>query len=106
MAASLINVAVKDIGTDMVVGYTVPEDKSSMLLGCLVANTLGAINPVSVLVRKGAVDHFIAKAKRIGVGESLNPILGKVVLASGDQVVLSAGAMASADGLLSIAEGV
>lgn len=106
MAASLINVAVANIGTTEVIAYTVPAGKSSMLLGCLVSNVLGTTAPITVTIRKGAVNARLAKERRIANTGSEEFVKGKIVLASGDKVVLQGAVSNCFDALLSLAEGV
>jgi len=104
MAASLINVGITNIGLTPVVAYTVPIGKSSMLLGCTVTNVTGSIAPLTVLVRKTGLDVRLAKDRRIA--DSVEIVVGKVVLRAGDAIVMSGQVEASFDALLSIAEGV
>lgn len=104
MAASLINVGVSKIGLVPVVTYTVPVGKTSMLLGCTVTNITGSTAPLTVLVRKATLDVRLAKDRRIT--DSVEIVVGKVVLASGDSLVISAQVNQCFDALISIAEGV
>ena len=106
MAATLINIGAVNIGTADVVAYTVPANKTAMLLGCSVTNIYGAIVPLDVLVRKGAIDVRLAKERRVANGKSEEMVAGKVVLAAGDALVLRGYAEASFDALISLAEGV
>jgi hypothetical protein len=104
MAASLINVGISNIGVTPVVAYTVPPNKTSMLLGCTVTNITGSIAPLTVLVRKATLDVRLAKNRR--VTDSLEIVVGKVVLSSGDSLIISAQIDQCFDALISIAEGV
>lgn len=106
MAATLLNFAAQGIGQQEVIPYQVPDGKTAMLLGCLVTNVTGTALPVDVTVRKGAVDIRLAVGKRIPMGDNIEVVKGKVVLAAGDAVVVRANASNGADALLSIAEGV
>ena len=106
MAAALLNVGVTGIGTAWVPAYTVPERQTSMLLGCSMTNVFGAIVPADVVVRKGAMNVHLAKARRVAVGQSAEMVSGKVVLAAGDTLLLRAHADAAFDALVSLAQGV
>lgn len=106
MAASLLNVGVANIGLTEVAAYTVPEGKTTMLLGCSVTNIYGAIVPLDVLVRKSEIDIHLAKERRVQNGKSEEMVAGKIVLASGDILILRAYVDGSFDALISIAEGV
>lgn len=106
MTTSLLNVGATNVGTTPVVAYTVPAGQTAMLLGCTLTNVFGTIVPVTVLVRKATLDVRLAYNRRIQPGRSEEIVVGKVVLASGDSVVLSGAADNAFDALLSIAQGV
>lgn len=106
MAATLLNFGASSIGVAEQVVYQVPAGKTSMLLGCLLSNTLGAILPVTVFVSKGTDRIHLAHNRRIPVGESVDVVNGKIVLVAGDTITVKCGKDNSADVLVSVAQGV
>jgi hypothetical protein len=106
MAATLLNFGASSIGLTEQVVYTVPANTTSMLLGCLVSNTLGAILPITVFVAKGTNKIHLAQNKRISVGDSVDVVNGKIVLVAGDTITVKCGKDNSADVLVSVAQGV
>lgn len=106
MTTKLINVGAVGIGITEVAAYTVPADTTSMLLGCSITNVFGAIVPIDVIIRKGGVDIHLAKERRVAVGKSEEIVAAKIVLATGDALVLRGYADSSFDALISLAEGV
>lgn len=104
MATTFTNVVAKNIGTTPTVIFTAAA--KTTLIGCNAANTTGGTLPFSLLLRKGGVDIFIRKNKRITNGGNEEVIQGKIVLIPGDALVASAGLDNSFDVTLSMLQGV
>ena len=107
MATSFINATARNVGTSDVVVYTVGAGDKAILIGCNLANKTGGILPVSLVVRKAAGDSYIVKDMRVGNGENAEVMRGnKMVMMSGDQLVVSSGLADSFDVVASILTGV
>lgn len=87
MATSFLNATATNIGTSEVTIYTVAADSKALLIGCNAANVFGSVAPLSLVLRRGGVDTFIARQLRIASGENAEVIKGRIVLVAGDQLV-------------------
>lgn len=88
MATRFQNAIATGVGTTEAVVFTCPSNEKSIMIGCNVANTTGAILPISLVLRQGDNDVYIVKNLRVGNGESVELMKGnKLVLQNGDQIL-------------------
>lgn len=98
----------QNIGTTLtqVGGYAVPASGTATLIGVLVSNK--SVNPVTVdvyLRTSGAVDTAIVVGAPVPVGGSLAPVgVSKVVMETGDRIMVRSSAATSVDAILSMLE--
>jgi hypothetical protein len=105
MATTFTNVTSRSVGTTEVVSYTATE--KSVLIGANITSLKSTTVPVTLILRKGNDDTYILKGKRIDTGEGFELARGgKLILLSGDKLVISAGLDNGVDAIFSILQGV
>ena len=105
MATSFINASANAVGTTEQVVFTATD--KSIVIGCSINNLLATTVPITIKLRRGVQDTYIQKDKRIEAGDPFELMKGnKVVLASGDKLVVSSKVDSSIDVLFSILQGV
>lgn len=102
--ASFINVTASNIGKAEVEVYEAVT--KSILIGGNLANRKSTTVPVSVMIRKGTNDFFIAKDKKVDANDNRELFSGKIVLNAGDKIFSVSKVDASIDLTLSILTGV
>ena len=100
MANTFKNYTADGAGIGDTTVYTVPASTTSVVIGCNVANVTSSSIEVSVKV--GSV--FIVKDAPIPVASALSVLDGKIILETGDTIVVSSDTAASADVILSVLE--
>jgi hypothetical protein len=105
MATSFINVTANAVGTTEQIVFTASD--KCIVVGCSITNLLSTTVPFTIKLRKGTQDTFVHKDKRIEAGEPFELMKGnKLVLASGDKLVVSAKVDSSVDVVFSLLQGV
>jgi hypothetical protein len=105
MATIFINAISNGVGTAEVINFTATD--KSIIIGGNLSNLLTTSVPVNIILRRGTTDTYIHKNKRIEAGDAFDVFKGtKLVLASGDKLVISSGIASSIDAVFSILQGV
>lgn len=105
MATVFLNTISRAVGTTEVINFTAPE--KAIVIGCSISNLLSTTVPITIKLRRGSEDTFIHKDKRIESGEPFELMKGnKLVLASGDKLIVSSKVDSSIDVVFSILQGV
>jgi hypothetical protein len=105
MATVFVNAISRAVGTTEVISFTAPE--KCIVIGCSITNLLSTTVPFTIKIRRGSDDTFVHKDKRIESGEPFELMKGnKLVLASGDKLIVSAKVDSSVDAIFSILQGV
>lgn len=105
MATSFLNATAQAVGTTEQIVFTASD--KCIVVGVSITNLLSTTVPITIKLRKGTVDTFVNKNKRIEAGDPFELMKGnKLVLASGDKLVVSAGVDSSIDAVFSILQGV
>jgi hypothetical protein len=105
MPTIFTNAIRNSVGTTEVVAYTATE--KAIVIGCSVSNLLSTTVPFTIKTRRGNVDTFVHKNKRIDAGDPFELMRGnKLVLLPGDSLVVSALVPQSLDVVFSILQGV
>lgn len=86
MAQTFDSVIVTDIGNTDKTLFTTPS-KKTILIGCNFANKTTYELPISLWVRRGSTNGFIAKDHRVASGQNTDIIKGKLVLDAGDTLM-------------------
>jgi len=97
----------KNVGTTPVVAYSFGGPNSDVLIGLRVTNTTATAIKVSAAIKNGAVDYYLVGGATVAtmgadvpVGGAIviiNGDIDKVVLETGDTVVVTSSAATSAD---------
>lgn len=108
MAEVFLNRKSRNIGTSPVTlgGYVVASATVSTIIGLSVSNTTENLIKVSVSINDGTNDFFILKGADVVPGQA-HAIIGgdqKVVMMTGDRIVVSSDTASSVDGVLSLIE--
>jgi hypothetical protein len=87
-------------------GYTVGSDTKVVVLGLTVANRTGSTVNADVYINNGNDIFYLVKTAPISAGGALVPIGGdqKLVLQTGDNVVIKSDSASSIDAVMSIME--
>jgi hypothetical protein len=105
MNVALTNATTRNIGTTPVVVYTTPNDTTSHIVSCRLANLTSGILPVSAYVYNGATSTYLVKNLRVPAGESVNILDdGKMILQENEIIYCVAGDSASFDCIVSVME--
>jgi hypothetical protein len=103
------------VGTSLEVVYTVPSNKNSIIIGCLLCNKTGSGITADVQIDTSIsggnnADVYLVKSVQIPGGSSIEIVEGKVVLThdgtNGDILKVAASATSSLDITLSVLEDV
>lgn len=105
MSTTFTNAIANSVGTTEVVVYTAPD--KAIVIGCSISNLLSTTVPFTIKTRRGNTDTFVHKDKRIEAGDPFELMRGnKLVLLTGDKLVVSSKVNASLDVVFSILQGV
>lgn len=105
MNVVLNNATTRDIGTTPVVVYTTPNDTTSHIVSCRLANLTSGSLPVSAYVYDGATNTYLAKNLQVPAGESVNILNdGKIILTENQVIKCVAGDSTSFDCIVSVME--
>jgi len=105
MATAFVNAISRAVGIQEVISFTAPE--KSIIIGCSLTNLTSSTVPVTLVLRRGTEDTYVQRNKRIEAGEPFELMRGnKLVLETGDKLVVSAAIEASIDAVFSILQGV
>jgi hypothetical protein len=105
MATVFVNAISRAVGTTEVISFTAPE--KCIVIGGSINNLLSTTVPFTIKIRRGTEDTYIQKDKRIEAGDPFELSKGnKLVLATGDKLVVSAKVDSSIDAVFSILQGV
>ena len=86
--------------------YTVGSATTTIVVGLTLSNTTGSTINASAYVNNGASSYYLVKNAPISSGSSLVPIGGtqKLVLQTGDNVIIKSDTATSIDAYMSIME--
>ena len=105
MATVFVNAISRAVGTTEVISFTAPE--KCIVIGGSINNLLSTTVPFTIKIRRGSQDTYIQKDKRIEAGDPFELSKGnKLVLATGDKLIVSAKVDSSIDAVFSILQGV
>lgn len=105
MATSFTNAIANAVGTTEQIVFTASD--KSIVVGCSVTNILPTTVPITIKIRRGSQDTYVQKDRRIESGEPFELMKGnKLVLASGDKLIVSSKVDSSIDVVFSILQGV
>lgn len=105
MATSFTNAIANAVGTTEQIVFTASD--KSIVVGCSVTNILPTTVPITIKIRRGSQDTYVQKDRRIESGEPFELMKGnKLVLASGDKLIVSSKVDSSVDVVFSILQGV
>ena len=100
MANTFKNYTAKNVGAAKTTAYTVPVDTTSVVTGINVANTAEE----QILVDIEIAGVYLVKGAPIPVGSSLSPLDGKIIIETGDTIIVKSDQGASCDVLISVLE--
>ena len=105
MATVFVNGISRAVGTTEVETFSAID--KSIVIGCSITNLLSTTVPITIKMRRGGVDTYIHKDKRIESGEPFELMKGnKLVLATSDKLIVSSKVDSSLDVIFSILQGV
>lgn len=105
MATVFVNAISRAVGTQEVISFTAPE--KCIVIGGSINNLLSTTVPFTIKLRRGTEDTYVQKDKRIEAGDPFELSKGnKLVLATGDKLIVSAKVDSSIDAVFSILQGV
>jgi len=105
MATIFTNAIAQAVGTTDVVVFTASE--KSIVIGGSITNLLSTTLPFTIKIRRGSEYTFVHKDKRIESGEPFELMKGnKLVLLSGDELIVSTKVVNGLDVVFSILQGV
>ncbi len=105
MATSFTNAIANAVGTTEQIVFTATD--KSIVVGCSVTNILSTTVPITIKLRRGSQDTYVQRDKRVESGEQFELMKGnKLVLASGDKLIVSSKVDSSVDVVFSILQGV
>lgn len=86
--------------------YTVAASTKAVVLGLTVSNTTGSAVNADVYINNGSDSYYLVKTAPISAGGALIPIGGdqKLVLQTGDNVVVKSDSASSLDVVMSLME--
>ena len=96
----------KDLGIGEAVLYTVPTNKSAVLIGANVSNKIDTLIRINFILRSGADDIYVVKELPIppNTAFSFSGLEQKLVLSAQDMVVVTSDKADSADVWVSFSE--
>lgn len=89
LALNIFQTVTAVVSTSPTIVYTAPVGYTGVVLLAQVTNTGSNSQDVTLLHRRGAVDTRILKQYPISGNDTANLLAGKLVLESGDKLVLS-----------------
>ncbi len=101
MAASFKRLKTQNLSTTGTLMYTVPAQTNAIILGFVIANKLAT--EIKVLATVGNV-QVIGTDTPIPAGSALNVMDGKMIVESGDQIIVYCSTSNSSDCYLSLVE--
>jgi hypothetical protein len=105
MATTFTNAISNNVGTTEVISFTASE--KSIVIGGSITNKTTSTVPFTLILRRGSTDSYIQKDRRITAAEPFELMKGnKLVLSTGDKLVVSAKVANSVDAVFSILQGV
>jgi len=105
MATAFVNAISRAVGTTEVISFTAPE--KSIVIGGSITNKLSTTVPFTLILRRGTDDTYIQKDRRVEANDPFELMRGnKLVLNTGDKLVISAKVDSSIDAVFSILQGV
>jgi hypothetical protein len=105
MATAFVNAISRAVGTTEVISFTAPE--KSIVIGGSITNKLSTTVPFTLILRRGTDDTYIQKDRRVEANDPFELMRGnKLVLNTGDKLVISARVDSSIDAVFSILQGV
>lgn len=105
MATTFVNAISRGVGTTEAVVFTAPE--KSIVIGGSITNKLSTTVPFTLVLRRGTDDTFIQKDRRVDANDPFELMKGnKLVLNTGDKLVVSSKVDSSIDAVFSILQGV
>lgn len=105
MATAFVNAISRAVGTTEVISFTAPE--KSIVIGGSITNKLSTTVPFTLILRRGTDDTFIQKNRRVEANDPFELMRGnKLVLQTGDKLIISAQVDSSIDAVFSILQGV
>lgn len=79
----------------------------TVIAGCMLANTTGSTNSISLYIEVGSETYYILKSKSVDGGNSFDAITGnKIFLEAGDVLKAVAGTNNAFDIVVSILDGI
>ena len=104
MANVFTSYAAKNVGTSPVTLVTVASATQTTVIGLTVANTTGAAITADIYVTRSAVNYYVVKAVSIPLGTTFVAVGGdqKLVLTTGDALVVVTNTATSADVIASV----
>lgn len=105
MATTFVNTISRAVGTTEVEAFSATD--KSIVIGCSITNLLSTTVPITIKLRRGGVDTYIHRDKRVESGEPFELMKGnKLVLATSDKLIVSSKVNSSIDVIFSILQGV
>jgi len=100
MANTFKNYTSASVGTGGTTVYTVPAATTAVVIGCNLANTTAS--SIAVDVQLGTT--YIVKGAPIPAGSALSVLDGKIILETGETIVVTSDTATSTDVILSVLE--
>jgi len=100
MANTFKNYTSASVGTGGTTVYTVPASTTAVVIGCNLANTTAS--SITVDVQLGST--YIVKGAPIPAGSALSVLDGKIILETGETIVVTSDTATSTDVILSVLE--
>ena len=105
MTTTFVNASSRGVGTPEAVVFTAPE--KSIVIGGSITNKLSTTVPFTLILRRGTDDTFIQKDRRVDANDPFELMKGnKLVLNTGDKLVVSSKVHSSIDAVFYILQGV
>ena len=104
MANTFTSYVSKNVGTSPATLVTVASATQTTVIGLTVANTTGAAITADIYVTRSAVNYYVVKAASISSGTTFVAVGGdqKLVLTTGDALVVVTNTATSADVIASV----
>ena len=104
MANTFTSYVPKNVGTSPATLVTVASATQTTVIGLTVSNTTGATITADIYVTRSAVNYYVVKAAPINTGATFVAVGGdqKLVLTTGDALVVVTNTATSADVIASV----
>jgi len=104
MANQFTSYVAKNVGTTPVTLVTVASATQTTVIGLTVANTTGSSITADIYVTRSATNYYVVKSASIGSGTTFVAVGGdqKLVLTTGDALVVVTNTATSADVIASV----